>query len=90
MSADPAEPEGVIEGWDAIEDADVLPLADEITGAEDLDEIAEDGTSTQIPIAVPSLLQTSKKELEKHNLNHANYRSWCPACVAGRRPNSQH
>ena len=54
MSADSAEPDEVIEGWDAIKDADVLPHADEIVDVEDLDEIAEDGTTTQRPIPVPS------------------------------------
>lgn len=44
----------------------------------------------QIPIPVPEPPQPSKREVDRHNLNHAMYRSWCPACVGGRRPNSQH
>ena len=63
-----------------------------IVGAEVIDdEIAEDGELTvQVPIGIPEPAQPSKKEVDRHNLTHINYRSWCPHCVAGRRSNSQH
>ena len=34
--------------------------------------------------------QPSTKEVELHNYTHMAYRSWCPYCVAARRPNAAH
>ena len=30
------------------------------------------------------------REIEEYNCLHWPFRSWCPHCVAGRRPNAQH
>ena len=32
----------------------------------------------------------TREEVEQHNLTHAQFRSWCPACVRGRGKNSPH
>ena len=80
-------------GWNHVEDADVLldPTAPIIGRVDDGDEIpADDGTSVQVPICVPEPPTPSVTEVRRHNLTHINYRSWCPHCVGGRRPNQQH
>ena len=85
--------DGVIEGWDNIEDADVLrdPEATVIGAAEDKEETsALDGSSTQMPVGAPEPPQPSKAEVARHNLTHINYRTWCPHCVMARRPAAQH
>ena len=85
--------DGVIEGWDNIEDADVLrdPEATVIGAAEDREETsALDGSSTQMPVGAPEPPQPSKAEVARHNLTHINYRTWCPHCVMARRPAAQH
>lgn len=95
LISDPVEEEAAVEaepeeGWESIDDAPVLAF-EEVPGRdEEVDEIDEDGSSSQIPVPVPSPPQPTQKEVDRHNLNHATYRSWCPACVGGRRPNSQH
>ena len=40
------------------------------------------------PLPEPKI--PSAAEVAAHNLTHLPYRSWCPHCVAGRRPNSHH
>ena len=43
------------------------------------------------PARSPSCPKTpTAREIAQHNLTHAMYRSWCPFCVAGRRPNTPH
>ena len=32
----------------------------------------------------------TKAEVEEHNRTHAEYRSWCPHCVAGKSISAQH
>ena len=37
--------------------------------------------------------EPTQGEIDEHNLNHANFRSWCPHCVKGRAnsfPHTQH
>ena len=80
-------------GWDNIEDADVLrePGALVIGTAEDNEEAsAECELSTQVPVAAPEPHQPSREEVESHNATHINSRSWCPHCLMGRRPAAQH
>ena len=89
------EPEGPSEeeGWEQLDDADVL-LATEArsTDFEDKDDEVDtdDHAAVQIPIGIPAPSQPSKAEIERHNLTHINYRSWCPHCVFGRRNNTAH
>ena len=55
------------------------------------DEVnADDHAAVQVPIGIPAPPQPSKAEIERHNLTHINYRSWCPHCVFGRRNNTGH
>ena len=81
------------EGWNSIGESNVLadPLLGPIGSAEADEEVGDDGdSSVQVPIAIPAPSQPSRNEMERHNLTHIYYRSWCPHCVAGRRPNSPH
>ena len=34
--------------------------------------------------------QPTKDEISKHCATHLPYRSWCPHCVAGKKPDAQH
>ena len=88
--AGPADVGGDVEGWENLEDADVLPYSEVIGYDGEVDEVDEDGNAVQVAVPVPEPPQPTQREIDKHNLTHASYRSWCPACVAGRRPNSQH
>ena len=85
--------DGVIEGWNNIEDADLLrdPVAI-VTGAAEgkEDTSAIDRSSTQTPVGAPEPPQPSKAEVARHNLTHINYGTWCPHCVMARRPKAQH
>ena len=75
-----------------MEDADVLrDSGASVIGAADDDEIAADDESTvQMPVGAPEPVQPTQAEIDQHNLTHIYYRSWCPHCVSGRRPDSQH
>ena len=80
-------------GWDNLDDADVLrdPEASIIGHANDSEEAsALDDTSACVPIGMPEPDQPSRAEKARHDLTHITYRSWCPHCVAGRRPSDQH
>lgn len=82
-----------VEGWDNIDDADVLrdPASAEIGSDVFMDEMSgEDGSISQVPVGVPGPRTPTKAEVHKHNLKHIYYRGWCPHCLAGRRQNSQH
>ena len=61
-----------------------LDLADSEDGVPGHHEEARQARSPSTP------KKPSAKEVAAHNLTHAVYRSWCPFCVAGRRPNSPH
>ena len=50
----------------------------------DADEVIQPATPLPQPI-VPTAAQ-----IEAHNLTHLPYRTWCPHCVAARRPNTHH
>ena len=70
--------DGVIEGWDNIEDADVWrdPEATVIGADKDREETsAFEASSTQMPVGAPEPPQPSKAEVARHNLTHINYRS---------------
>ena len=49
-----------------------------------------DDEQAQRPSGLPGPKTPSAAEIDLHNLTHMPYRSWCPHCVAGRRPNTQH
>ena len=82
------------DGWDNLEDADVLPDPESKAqiDLEDIDDEvdADDGHATQVPRGLPAPVIPSKEEKARHDLTHINYRSWCPHCVFGRRNNTAH
>ena len=51
---------------------------------------ADEGDAVQRAVPMPAPITPSKSQVEAHNLTHWPYRSWCPHCVAARRPNSHH
>ena len=55
----------------------------------DINDI-EEAEVVQKPVPLPAPMVPSKADVELHNLTHLPYRSWCPHCVAARRPNSHH
>ena len=63
-------------------------VVDAVDGYEDVD--AETGDATIRPRAPPTPKMPSPEIVAHHNRTHFPYRSWCPYCVAGRRPNSHH
>ena len=87
----PRDPEQIADE-DEIDEALVLQ-GEEMTGA-DVDRIEDvGGQDQQVQRGVKghkSPYQPNAKEVELHNFTHLVYRSWCPFCVAARRPNSAH
>ena len=73
-------------GWEKIEDSGLCEKNDPI----EIDGAMSEGIEVQEPKCLPCPIAPSQREIDEHNLTHANYRSWCPWCVAGRRPNTQH
>ena len=50
----------------------------------------EEESEVQQPRGVPPPPEPTADEIERHNLTHFPYRSWCPHCLVCRRPNMQH
>ena len=65
-----------------------------IDNAEDLkdaDIIDLDGDTVVQPAQpLPQPKVPTAAQIAAHNITHLPYRSWCPHCVAARRPNTQH
>ena len=61
---------------------DALPAGDLIDA--DGDDVVQPARGMPMPKT------PSAAEVAAHNLTHLPYRSWCPHCVAARRPNSHH
>ena len=80
--------------WEDVENSDIAyekGTWSEIEGEELLCGECDEQPETLIqPKCFPEPRAPSQKEIDEHNLTHANYRSWCPHCVAGRRNNSPH
>ena len=53
-------------------------------------EPAEVDTETNRARGIRQPGQPSRKEIEEHNLTHAEYRDWCEVCVSGRGRRDQH
>ena len=58
--------------------------------SESADGVSEHQVEARRAKSPPTPMLPSAKDIAAHNLTHAVYRSWCPFCVAGRRPNSAH
>ena len=55
------------------------------------DDVVEiDGSEAIAARGIPAPNEPSAAEVARHNLTHHPYRSWCPHCLASRRPNSHH
>ena len=50
----------------------------------------EDETNTNRARGIRMPGQPSRKEIEEHNLTHADYRDWCEECVKGKGRKDQH
>ena len=84
-SAEEPVDEALIEmGEDVIGD-----VGTDIEKAED-DEVPGHHDESRSAKSPPTPKAPTAKEVAKHNLTHATYRSWCPFCVAGRKPNAPH
>merc|ERR1712086_1128492 len=55
--------------------------------AYDWDEAEDDGIA---PRVVRDVKTPTAQEMEEHNCTHIPSQPWCPACVAGKKPNSSH
>ncbi len=61
-----------------------------VDGADNIDEDAEEGRAARV---MKDPEAPSREEIERHNITHLPYRSWCPHCVRGRgraRPHQGH
>ena len=61
---------------------------DALPGGDRIDADGEDVVQPARGMPMPKL--PSDAEVAAHNLTHLPYRSWCPHCVAARRPKSHH
>ena len=69
------------------EDQGELFPVDADDDAYDWDEAEDDGVA---PRVVRDVKTPTAQELEEHNCTHIPSQPWCPACVAGKKPNSPH
>ncbi len=72
---------------DIDEDQGELFPVDADDNAYDWDEIEDDGIAPQV---VKDVKTPTAQEIDEHNCTHIPPRPWCPACVAGKKPNSPH
>ena len=82
-------------GWANLESAPVMaeaPLSSTAARTADDDDLVDgdEGHVAQMPRGVPAPPEPTAAEVSQHNLTHFPYRSWCPHCLACRRPNSHH
>jgi len=80
------------DNWDEIQRSGLL---DDPAGVDQskliIDEdVDTDGKTTVLARGIPAPMMPSREVVARHNLNHLPYRTWCPHCVASRRPNSSH
>ena len=61
----------------------------QLIGEEESDEL-EDTDVARRPRIARIVHMTTEAEVEAHMVRHANYRNWCPDCVAGRGVSHQH
>ena len=77
-TASPVSPESqVIQNIDEDKDKDDEDGDSELSDIEDV-FVSEEA---EIPKVIKVDLKTSKEEVDKHNVTHLPYRSWCKHCV---------
>ena len=79
------------DGWESIQQSHVEQVSGEQPNG-DLGDIVDidDDTTVQKAVCMPAPIQPPQAQVDAHNLTHWPYRSWCPHCVAARRPNTPH
>ena len=65
-------------------------LGDPIVGVEAITYDDAHGKGALPARPLPSPREPSQAEIDRHNLTHLPFCSWCPICVACRRPNDHH
>ena len=79
------------EGWEEVQDSHIVADGRQVPNIGSGDTIdLEDDEVIQRGVPMPAPIVPKKAKIEIHNLTHLPYRSWCPHCVAARRPNSHH
>ena len=83
--------EGVLDGLDdhVVDLKGVAVLGEPIVGVEVV-TLDGNGPGVRPAIGLPSPNEPTPAARAAHNLTHAKYETWCPYCVASRRPNDQH
>ena len=64
-------------------------LGDLIVGVEAV-ALDKQGQGALAPRLLPSPKQPTQAEIDRHNVLHLPFASWCPICVSCRRPNDHH
>ena len=81
-------------GWASVESAPIRAEAIRSSAAartdDDDDVVDAEGDVVQMPRGIPAPPEPTTAEIAQHNLTHFPYRSWCPHCLACRRPNTHH
>ena len=83
-------PKATVVDHDLVEDLKkVAVLGEPIVGVESvtLDEHGQGGLAPRI---LPSPREPTQAEIDRHNVLHFPFASWCPVCVSCRRPNDHH
>ena len=67
----------------------IAVLGDMIVGEEavTLDERGQGALAARV---LPSPKEPTQAAIDRHNITHLPYESWCPICVSSRRPNDHH
>lgn len=79
------------DGWKNIGDSEIVADRRELVNGEPAEIVgADDDEVLQPGEPLPEPYVPSKAEVAAHNLTHLSSRSWCPHCVAARRPYSHH
>ena len=67
-----------------------VPVDPEAPQAEPGGFVDEDGAEARKPRGMRDPGAPTQEQIEEHNINHLPYRSWCPACVAGKAKDRMH
>ena len=79
------------EGWEQPNDSHIMADHQDVQ-REKIDDIIDidDDIVCQPCSPMPEPMVPTAAQIAAHNITHLPYRSWCPHCVAARRPNSHH
>ena len=83
------------EGWSKLEDVPIQlepssaqAASEEVVSGDAVEAVDEE--EAQMPRGMPEPFEPKPEEIARHTLTHYPYRSWCPHCVASRKPNAHH